>query len=165
MPRAKSRIASVTYRIRLRISTARWIIHAFCNGKENHRKILPFWEGVRTSIEHDDSLGPGPPESIPWLNGILIGSAVSAQLTVATNRHTDRQIDTQTTRASVAIGRMLCIGNESAPIQLAQCRFPGWPFPTVKYLYSFQVKYTEAISSNSTRKLLWLEIIKMLTAV
>jgi len=30
----------------------------------------------------------------------------------------------------------------------------------LKYKYVFQVKYTEAISSNSTRKLLWFEIIK-----
>jgi len=31
--------------------------------------------------------------------------------------------------------------------------------------YIFQIKYTEAILSNSTRKLLWFEITKMLTAV
>ena len=32
-------------------------------------------------------------------------------------------------------------------------------------IYTFQIKYTEAILSNSTRKLLWLEITKMLIAV
>jgi len=34
-----------------------------------------------------------------------------------------------------------------------------------KYQYIFQTKYTEAILSNSTRKLLWFEITKMLIAV
>jgi len=38
----------------------------------------------------------------------------------------------------------------------------GWPFPVLKYKYIFQIKYTEAILSNSTRKLLWFEISKML---
>jgi len=49
---------------------------------------------------------------------------------------------------------------------LAQYRFPmGWPFPMLKYKYIFQIKYTEAILSNSTRKLLKFEITEMLTAV
>jgi len=34
-----------------------------------------------------------------------------------------------------------------------------------KYKYIFQIKYTEAILSNNTRKLLWFEITKMLIAV
>ena len=34
-----------------------------------------------------------------------------------------------------------------------------------KYKYIFQIKYTEAILSNCTRKLLWVEISKMLVAV
>jgi len=41
----------------------------------------------------------------------------------------------------------------------------GWPFPTLKYEYIFQIKYTEAILSNNTRKLLWLEITRILIAV
>jgi len=42
----------------------------------------------------------------------------------------------------------------------------GWPFPAMKYKYIFfQIQYTEAILSNSTRKLLWFEISKMLIAV
>jgi len=41
----------------------------------------------------------------------------------------------------------------------------GWPFPVLKYKYIFQTKYTEAIFTNSTRKLLWFEISKMLIAV
>jgi len=41
----------------------------------------------------------------------------------------------------------------------------GWPFPVLKYEYIFQIKYTEAILSNSTGKLLWFEITKMLIAV
>jgi len=52
--------------------------------------------------------------------------------------------------------------NESVPIQLAQCRFPRWPFPMLKYKFIFQIKYTVAILSNSTRKLLWFEITKMI---
>jgi len=40
----------------------------------------------------------------------------------------------------------------------------GWPFPTIKYKCDFLRKYTEAILSNCTRKLLWFEITKMLTA-
>jgi len=31
------------------------------------------------------------------------------------------------------LGSDCIIGNESVPIQLAQCRFPGWPFPMLKY--------------------------------
>jgi len=42
----------------------------------------------------------------------------------------------------------------------------GWPFPVLKYKYIFlNHKYTEAILSNSTRKLLWFEITKKLIAV
>jgi len=36
----------------------------------------------------------------------------------------------------------------------------GWPFAMLKYYYIFQTKCTEAIVSNSTRKLLWFEITK-----
>jgi len=35
----------------------------------------------------------------------------------------------------------------------------------LKYKYIFQVEYTEAILSNSTRKLLWFETTKMRIAV
>ena len=43
----------------------------------------------------------------------------------------------------------------------------GWPFPMLKlkYKYTFQMKYTKAILSNSTRKLLWFESAKMPIAV
>jgi len=41
----------------------------------------------------------------------------------------------------------------------------GWPFPLLKFEYIFQIKYTEAILSNSTRKLLRFEITKILIAV
>jgi len=41
----------------------------------------------------------------------------------------------------------------------------GRPFPVLKYQYILKIKYTEAISWNSTRKLLWFEITKMLIAV
>ena len=35
----------------------------------------------------------------------------------------------------------------------------GWPFPMLKYKYIFRMKYTEAILSNSTLKLLRFEIL------
>jgi len=41
----------------------------------------------------------------------------------------------------------------------------GWPFPMQKYKNIFQIKYTEAILSNITRKPLWFQISKMLIAV
>jgi len=41
----------------------------------------------------------------------------------------------------------------------------GWPFPMLKYQYIFPIKYTEALLSNSNRKLLWFEITEMLIAV
>ena len=49
------------------------------------------------------------------------------------------------------------IGNESVLIQL----------PVLKYIYIyiFQIEYTKAILSNSTRKLLWFIITRMLIAV
>jgi len=41
----------------------------------------------------------------------------------------------------------------------------GWPFPMLKYkIYICQIKYTEAILSTSTGKLLWSDA-KMLTAL
>jgi len=40
----------------------------------------------------------------------------------------------------------------------------GWSFPMIKYKYIFQIRYTVAILSNSTRKMLWFEITKMLIA-
>jgi len=58
------------------------------------------------------------------------------------------------------------IGNGSTTIQLAQCWFPGLAISMLKYKCIFQIKYMEAILSNSsTRKLLWFEIANMLMAV
>ena len=58
------------------------------------------------------------------------------------------------------------MGNESVPIQLARCRFPQLAISNaVIQMHFFQIQYTEAILSNSTRKLLWFEISKMLIAV
>ena len=51
------------------------------------------------------------------------------------------------------------------PIQLAQCWFPGLAISNAEILKIFQIKSTEAILSNSNRKLLWFEISKMLIAV
>jgi len=42
---------------------------------------------------------------------------------------------------------------------------PSRPCPLLKYWYIFQIEYTEAILSNSTREMLWFEITKMLIAV
>jgi len=56
--------------------------------------------------------------------------------------------------------------NESVPIQLAQCCFFWLAISRAKKnKYIFPMKYTEAILSNGTRKLLWFEITKMLTVV
>jgi len=49
------------------------------------------------------------------------------------------------------------------PIQLAQSSFPGLAISNADR--HFQIKYTEAILSNSTGKLLWFEITKMLIAI
>jgi len=59
------------------------------------------------------------------------------------------------------------LGNESVPILLAQCWFPGLAISNAKYKYIFQIKQnnTEAILSNSTQKLLWFEITRMMIAV
>jgi len=38
----------------------------------------------------------------------------------------------------------------------------GWPFLSLKYEDVFLIKYMEAILSNSTQKLLWFEITKMM---
>jgi len=51
------------------------------------------------------------------------------------------------------------------PIQLAQCWFYGLAISNAKYHYIFQIKYTEAVLSNSTRKLLWFETTEMAIAV
>jgi len=56
-------------------------------------------------------------------------------------------------------------GNEAVTIQLAQCWFPGLDISNAKIFIHFQIKYTEEILSNSTRKLLWFKISKMLTAL
>ena len=53
----------------------------------------------------------------------------------------------------------------TVPIQLAQCRFPGLAISYAKILIHFRIKYTKAILSNSTRKLLWFKITRMLVAV
>jgi len=41
----------------------------------------------------------------------------------------------------------------------------GWPFPMLKYKHIFRRKYTKAILSISSRKLLLFEITKMLIAL
>jgi len=84
-----------------------------------------------------------------------------ATVTVATDRiaAASAQIP-RTVRRSSQQGTKVCRYNWHSAGSL------GWPFPTLKYKYIFQIKYTEAIFlSNSTRKLLWFEIGKMLIAV
>ena len=54
----------------------------------------------------------------------------------------------------------------TVPIQSAQCRFSRLAVSNAKMLILiFPIKYTQAILSNSTRKLLWCEITKMPVAV
>ena len=54
----------------------------------------------------------------------------------------------------------------TVPTQPAQCRFPGLAISSGKIsIHFFQIKYTEATLSNSTGKLLWFGITKMLIAV
>ena len=65
--------------------------------------------------------------------------------------------------------------NKNAAIKVyreRKCRYSwhsagslGWLFPMPKHKYSFQIKYTEAILSNSTRKLVRFEITKILLSV
>jgi len=44
---------------------------------------------------------------------------------------------------------------QRAPIQQAQCRFPGLAVSNAKLLiYIFQIKYTQAILSNNTPNML-----------
>ena len=57
---------------------------------------------------------------------------------------------------------IILIGNESVSIQLAQCWFTRPAISNAKIKYIFQTKYTEAILSNNTRKLLRFEITKMM---
>ena len=59
----------------------------------------------------------------------------------------------------------LVIWNGSVLMQLAQCRFPGQAISNAKILLYISNKIYEAILSNSTLKLLWFEITKMLIAV
>jgi len=43
------------------------------------------------------------------------------------------------------MSKFVNIGNDSVPIQLAQCWFPGLAISNAKYKYIFQTKYPEAI--------------------
>jgi len=58
-------------------------------------------------------------------------------------------------RQQIAAFTKFVIGNESVPYNWHDAGSLGWPFPMLKYKYIFQLKYTEAILSNSTRKLLY----------
>jgi len=89
---------------------------------------------------------------------------VAFRLIIIIRRRSDSGVARQTQSLSYLREKVaIYIGNKSVPIQLAQCL--GWPFPMLKYKYIFQIKYMEGILSNSTRKLLWFEITKMLIAV
>ena len=63
------------------------------------------------------------------------------------------------------LAQSLTIVRYTNPRTHSLTRSLGWPFPTLKYKYIFQIKCTEAILPNSTRKRLWLEITKTLNAV
>ena len=75
-------------------------------------------------------------------NGHSTGSTVHA-----CDRQTDRQTDRPRYRRHTA------------------CSFPGLTIPTLEYKYIFRIKYTETILSNSTQKLLRLEITEKRIAV
>ena len=114
-----------------------------------------------------------PPAVIHHHSLIFRSGLVSCLQSPAASRRTRRDLLDSSSKYSVVIKssryaqhQMPTIGNKSVPIQLAQCRFPvGWPFSMLNYKYIFQIIYTEAILSNSTRKLLWFEITKMLIAI
>jgi len=74
--------------------------------------------------------------------------ALRSTTTSSSSSDSDSDSDGQLTEQVVAVPSA-ATGNESVPIQLAQCWFTG----------------LEAILSNSTRKLLRFEIAKMLIAV
>jgi len=84
-------------------------------------------------------------------NGVILSGIDVARILKANVKISDFRFD-----ICVAQSRILRFytGNESAPIQLAQCRFPGLAISSAKILIYFQIIYTEAILSNSTRKLL-----------
>ena len=66
----------------------------------------------------------------------------------------------------LSVLQQLVIGNESVLIQLAQCWFPGLAISNAKIsIYFFQIECMEAILSNSTRKVLWFKITKMLNGL
>jgi len=55
-----------------------------------------------------------------------------------------------------------CTGNKVCRYNWHNAGSQGWPIPMLKYQYIiFEIKYTEAIISNSTQKLLRFEISKM----
>ena len=56
-------------------------------------------------------------------------------------------------------------GNGSAPIQQAQCWFPGLAIPNAKILIYFPNKIYRSNFINKHSELLWFEINKMLIAV
>jgi len=64
------------------------------------------------------------------------------------------------------IGRHRRSKHKQPPASLSMTwHFIAWLFPVANGAYIFQIKYTEAVLPNSTRKLLWFEITKMLIAV
>ena len=105
------------------------------------------------------------------VDGCIFSTAMSACMATDGSRR-QRQTPTPNTdnrrrtapklpSSNPQLRRFIC--NESVPIQLAQCRFPGLALSSAQMLICiFQIKYTEAILSNSTRKVLWSEINKML---
>ena len=92
-----------------------------------------------------------------WIRVLQVRELVRERVCI---RPADSDLDSNT---RVVVDCRSSIENESTPIQLAQCFLPG--LVMIKYKHIFQIKYTEAISPNSTRKLLWFEISIMLIAV
>jgi len=63
--------------------------------------------------------------------------------------------------------QLFSIGNESVPIQLAQCSFPALAISTAKHKYTYQIKYTRKQLYRTARGncFVWIEITKIHNAV
>jgi len=73
---------------------------------------------------------------------------------------------TESARRTVVVQAVITtIGNGSVPIQLAQCWFRGLAISSGRILIYLSNKIYGSNVANSTRKVLWFEMTKMLIAV
>jgi len=97
-------------------------------------------------------------------NGRASNFAFSSKITLS-NEHKTRPECGEQPRRHVECDSYRQQGTKVCRYNWHSASFLGWPFPVLKYKYIFQIKYTEAILSSSTRKLSWFEITGMLIAV